>query len=107
MALLGHVIPCTATLADLSEPHMHVQGQADCLLQECLCQAGCKAQRIVRWLSSFSLFAEVWQHPGCCEPGSHQRQNETETVPKHLILALLHSCLQGVCLSAPRDRDSR
>ena len=47
-----------------------------------------------------SLLAEVWQHPGGREAGSHKRQDQTQTVPQDLILALLHCCLQGIGLPA-------
>ena len=51
-------------------------------------------------LALHSLLAEVREHPGCCEAGSHKRQYQTETVPQDLVLALLHSCFEGICLPA-------
>lgn len=47
-----------------------------------------------------SLLAEVRQHPSCCEAGSHECQDQTETVSQDLILALLHCCFEGISFPA-------
>lgn len=52
---------------------------------------------------AYSFLAEIREHPGCCETSSHQCQDQTETVPQDLILALLHSCFQGIGFPAARQ----
>ena len=96
VALLDNVIPYmyTATLACQSLKCMF-RGRQTAWYQICrVClPSWCKVRQVVGWLTSFLLLAEVRQHPGCREASSHQGQNETETIPKHLILTLLHSRL--------------
>ena len=92
-------MPHAATLAPTRKCHSvlaHIESRRDLRLT---CPYSITFQKGLHSRPA-SLLAEVWQHPGCREAGSHKRQDETQTVSQDLILALLHCCLQGVGLPA-------